>query len=390
VNELAAILAFAEQTRPRALALASVVSVRGSAYRRPGARMLITDDGRSQGMISGGCLEGDVRERASQVMQDGNSLLVTYDSNSSEDIIFGLGLGCNGVVQVMIEPLDREDEHGLLAFLQACQNTAHPGRMGTVFAIKPAKDDCEGCASPCKDCDSAITRFKKVERTLCWPDGRVTSSILRPALKGTMNALLDENARRRVKMGESPLPGGDEASWLIETIVPPTRFYIFGAGDDAIPTATIAQHLGWQVVVVDARPAFANRCRFPDVAEVLSVRPEAFDPAQLKDAHAVVMTHSFEQDKAWLRVLVPSPLNHLSQIGPKARTRHLLDELQAGGAVFTEEQLARLCAPAGLDIGAETPVEVALSLVAGVQSVIAGHRGGFLKDREGPIHQPAE
>lgn len=390
MNELAAILALAGQTAPEPLALATVVNVSGSAYRRPGARMLISSSGKTAGMISGGCLEGDAKERALRVIESGHSVLVTYDSTSSEDIIFGLGLGCNGVVQVMIEPLPSGDENGLLAFLAACRRERKPGRIATVFAMRPAKEaPCGECVSPCGDCDSAITSFKKIERTLRWPDGHVTSSILRPALRSALDSALVEFEKRRVKMGSATLPGGDKASWLIETVVPPPSLFIFGAGDDAIPVAAIAQQLGWRVTVTDARPAFANRTRFPHVDVVQCQRADAFDVTQIDGSPVIVMTHSYEQDKAWLRALLPSSACHLSQIGPKARTARLLDELQADGLVIADLQRARLNAPAGLDIGAETPAEVALSLISGVQAALARHAGGFLSERDGPIHEPA-
>lgn len=383
MNELAAILALASgSTEP--LALATVVNVSGSAYRRPGARMLITASGQSAGTISGGCLEGDAKERALQVIESSHSMLVTYDSTSSDDIIFGLGLGCNGVVQVMIEPLPRDDANGLLAFLQACHRQRKPGRIASIFTLRPPKEDkCEGCPSPCNDCDPGITSFKTIERTLHWPDGRVTSTILRPLLCNAIDSAMTEHAKRRVKMGTTILPSKDEADWLIETIVPPPALFIFGAGDDAIPVATLAQQLGWHVTVTDARPAFANRSRFPRVDVVQSQRADAFDTMPADDALAIVMTHSYEQDKTWLEVLVPSKVKLLSQIGPKARTTRLLDELG-----IDDDQRTKVQSPAGLDIGAETPVEVALSLIAGLQSALTKHRGGYLSEREGPIHEP--
>jgi xanthine/CO dehydrogenase XdhC/CoxF family maturation factor len=382
VNELASILALASgSTEP--LALATVVNVSGSAYRRPGARMLITASGRTAGSISGGCLEGDAKERAIQIIESQHSMLVTYDSTSSEDIIFGLGLGCNGVVQVMIEPLAREDANGLLAFLSSCHHERKPGRMATVFLMRPAKEEgCDGCPSRCNDCDSNITSFKTIERTLQWPDGRVTSSILRPALRSALDNAFAELAGRRVKTGTAILPGNDEADWLIETIVPPPSLFIFGAGDDAIPVATLAQQLGWHVTVTDARPAFANRSRFPNVDVIQSQRAVTFNSAQVQDHLAIVMTHSYEQDKTWLKMLLASKVKQISQIGPKLRTMRLLDELGLDAS-----QHPNLQTPAGLDIGAETPGEVALSLISGLQAAITRHRGGYLSERDGPIHE---
>lgn len=389
MNELASILHLATESAPRPLALATVVSVTGSAYRRPGARMLITSEGQTAGTISGGCLESDTAERAMQVIDSGHSMLVTYDSTSSEDIIFGLGLGCNGVVQVMIEPLPRDDANGLLAFLRACHLSQQTGTIGTIFAIRPAKADCcSECPAPCLDCDGEITRFKCVQRLLHWPDGRITNTISRPTLRAAVDEVILEHSRRRIKTGECTLPAGDTARWLLEHVVPAPSLFIFGAGDDAIPVAKLALLLGWRVTVTDTRAAFANRSRFPTVDEVSSQRPSSFDTDHLANALAVVMTHSFTQDKDWLRVLLTAGLRHLSQIGPKERTRRLLDELKADGLNIDSDALNRLHYPAGLDIGAETPAEVALSLIAGMQSAITRHRGGYLYERDGPIHEP--
>lgn len=389
MNELAATLGFAQQTAPEPLALASVVHVAGSVYRRPGARMLIAASGKSAGMISGGCLEGDVKERAMSVLQSGHSTLITYDSVSNDDIVFGLGLGCNGVVQVMIEPLQREDENGLLSFLHACHATRATGRIATVFSIRPGKEDaCDACPAAGCACDKIISSFKTVERTLHWPDGRKTSTVLRPALRSKLDTAIAELGSRRIKTGLAMLPGGDEANWLVESIVPPPSLFIFGAGDDAIPVASIAHQLGWRVNVTDARPAYATHQRFPQADQVRCQRAELDEIGDIAGSLVLIMTHSYEQDKSWLRALLPSAAAYISQIGPKARTARLLGELRAEGQLITDEQFARLIHPAGLDIGAETPAEVALSIVAGMQAALTRRSGIFLGQRDGPIHEP--
>ncbi|MES2474346.1 MAG: XdhC family protein [Verrucomicrobiota bacterium] len=349
------------------MAMATVVNVRGSAYRRPGARMFIAPDGKAVGTISGGCLESDVRERAAAVMASGKPNVVTYDSTAPDDIVFGLGLGCNGVVQILIEPLATHNTDGLIAFFAACVARRQPGRIATVFRselIPPGS------------------------RLMRWPDGSVTSNFLDPALTEALLACFDETANRRTAIRSLELPDGRDAGVLIETISPPTPLVIFGAGDDAVPLATLAKSIGWHVTVIDARPAFPTVARFPMADAVhcletslLESHPDvAFPPTTL----AMIMTHSFVRDRELLRFLLARPLPYVGILGPKKRTRHLLDDL---GFAHPPDGLH---GPAGLDIGAETPEEIAISILSQMQAILARRGGGALQDRDGPIHDPVD
>ncbi len=355
------------------LAMATVVKVRGSAYRRPGARMLMLPDGRVAGMISGGCLENDARERCRKVMATGKPMLVTYDSTAPEDIVFGLGLGCNGIVQVLIEPVIAGDERGLLAFFGACLARRQPGRIATVFQ---------------SDTLALGTRMMR------WPDGSVTSNFNDPAVSAALTRAFHETAARRAVLRQIELPEERTAGVFLETVAPPVALTIFGAADDAIPVAHLAKSIGWHVTVIDARPAYATAERFPDVDAVHCLRPEALlaSPHFVlpPDSLVMIMTHSFTRDRELLRVLLPRAPRYVGLLGPKARTTRLLDELAEEGVVFPEENLARLHGPAGLDLGAETPEEIAVSIVGEMQAVLAGRGGGGLRDRTAPIHDPAD
>ncbi|MGB8168879.1 MAG: XdhC family protein [Chthoniobacteraceae bacterium] len=355
------------------LAMATVMKVRGSAYRRPGARMLVNAAGESAGMISGGCLEDDVRERAAVVIATGNPVLVTYDSTAPEDIIFGLGLGCNGIVQVLIEPLTAGDENGLLAFLAACVARRQMGRIATVFQSD---------------------HLALGARVLRWPDGRVTSSCRDAAVSAALVKALQENAARRNAVRGIDLPDGSNAGVLIETVAPPVPFTIFGAGDDAIPLAQMAKLVGWHVTVVDARPAYATRERFPSADAVHCLRPEALSASQQvvfpPESMIMIMTHNFTHDLGLLRVLAPRALRYIGILGPKSRTQRLIDDLADEGVTFPSENLSRLHGPAGLDIGAETPEEIAVSIIGEMQGVLSQRAGGALRDRNAPIHDPAD
>jgi xanthine dehydrogenase accessory factor len=375
MNELQAIVAMANQTEPgTALAMATVVKVQGSTYRRPGARMLLTASGDSAGIISGGCLEADVRERAQRVMTDGKACLATYDSTAPDDVVFGLGLGCNGIVQVLIEPLKSGENDNLVAFLAECQAQRRAGRMITLLRCtqEPAV--------------SAGTRL------LRWPDGRITGHAMPPAIEAALRQALLIAPVKSATLQQIELADGATLEALVEEIAPPVPLVIFGGGDDAIPLARCADLLGWHITVIDARPAYANRERFPAADAVHCLRPEDLAECAQEllppDALVVVMTHNYLQDLDLLRILLARRLRYLGALGPRARTQRLLDELHRDNGAIRPETLAALHSPAGLDLGAETPAEIALSLVAEMQATLACRPGGSLRNRQGGIHAP--
>ncbi len=374
MNSLQAIMELAREARAgEVLALATVMKVRGSAYRRPGARMLMTAGGRTAGVISGGCLESDALEHAKGVVATGTPRVVTYDSTAPGDIVFGLGLGCRGVVQVLIEPVTAGDENGLLAFLAACVARRHVGQIATVF-----QSDDFACGM----------------RVLRWPDGRVTSNCRSDAMSTAMQRAFRTVAGRRTAIRKIELPDGRAASVLIETVAPPPALTIFGAADDAIPVVQLAKLLGWHVTVIDARPAYAKSERFPAADAVHCVRAEALLASPLvvlpREALIMIMTHNFSQDRELLRALLPRPNRYLGILGPKKRTDDLLDALADEGVEFGEDAIARLHGPVGLDVGAETPEEIAVSIIAEMQAVLARRPGGALRDRTAPIHDPTD
>ena len=361
-------------------ALATVVYVKGSAYRRPGARMLVTSDGRSAGMISGGCLEDDVREHAAKVIASGEPRIVTYDSTAPDDIVFGLGLGCNGVVKVLIEPVGAaapDSECDPLTFLAVCHDRRQSGRMATVFSSE------NGPASA-----------RPAARLIRWPDGHITANFEDPVLRAQLLRTLDDTNGRRAAIRQIPCEVGGRFGALFETIAPPTSLLIFGAGDDAMPLAQLAKQIGWHVTVIDARPAYAKAERFPSADAVLCVQPDAIaQHAQIAlapQAIAMVMTHSFTRDKEILRTLVPRKLRYTGVLGPHVRTQRLLDELASEGATFTAEMIERLHGPAGLDIAAETPEEIAISIIAEMRAVLGRRNSAPLAQRIGSIHEPVD
>jgi xanthine/CO dehydrogenase XdhC/CoxF family maturation factor len=345
-------------------ALATVVDVRGSSYRLPGARMLVDDAGGTFGTVSGGCLEADLLERARRVVRTGDPELIVYDTSATDDAVFGLNLGCRGVVRILLEPADE----ALLGFLRDRLGSRHAGTMATLV------DAAGGDLSP-------GTRLMVDERGVVSSgfDPETTSAIAEGCL-----AVLDEERSRIVRHAWGEL--------FVEYLAPPMPLVIFGAGPDAVPVVRFAKELGWRVTLVDHRPAMAARPQFAAADEVVVARPEAVEGRVSIDGRtaAVVMTHNYSHDLGLLELLLRSEARYVGVLGPRARTDRLLGELATSGTVPGPREMEKLYAPVGIDIGAESPEEIALSILAEVRAVTSGRRGGMLRDRDGAIHERRE
>lgn len=357
--------------------LATVVQTSGSVYRGPGTRMLIEADLQSLGTISGGCLEGDVRENARAVFADGQPRLLHYDATSEDDILWGTGLGCSGTVDVLLERLPSGPLH-YPTFLHGCALENRHGVLVTVFATEGETTAAPGQHLILDERKNALDDIADSE----------LRAIARNAA-GEMLATLDDT-RLPVIPGctrHCALTHG-KAALLLEPLLPPIALYLFGAGYDAVPLARLAGELGWRVTVADHRPAYARAERFPWARQVLLAQPGRL-PEELpfdNRSCAVVMSHNYLQDQALLRDLLDAPLAYLGVLGPHQRTQRLLADLQKEGIAPSDEQVARLFGPVGLDIGAETAEEIALSILGEIQAVLTGRKGGSLRNHPGPIH----
>jgi len=370
MKELREILAAYQTARQQGkpTALATVVAVSGSSYRRPGARMLVTVEGSRAGGVSGGCLESDVFQRARGVLERGKADIVTYDTTEDGDILFGVGLGCRGVIQILIEPM--ENSSPVFDFLASLVQRREAGVCATVFRSEGNDEVRLG------------------DRLLLSEAGRFYSGISDPRLAEAVHA--DAGyvlAQGRSQTREYELPHGSVEVFL-EALLPPQSLVLFGAGHDAPPLVRLAKELGWHVTVADARPAYAVAERFPQADAVLTFPPEeatshiTFDPRTA----VVLMTHNYLHDQALLAQLLPSPVRYLGVLGPKRRTERLLADLPS--ALVTGDALSSLHSPVGLDIGADTPETIALSILAEIQAMTSGRSGQPLRARSGPIYQP--
>ena len=367
MSEITDVLAAIESLSERGerMALATIVAVRGSTYRRPGARLLVPEEGTPIGNISGGCLEGDVADMAKIVMDEGRARLAGWDLTADDDAVWGLGLGCNGAIEVFIEPADRAAE--VAGALRMALEEERPISVVTVV-------------------ESGSAGVEPGARIVVKPDGASEGSLGEPLVDdAAIDAALEMLAAERSEV--RTLPGDVRA--FVEVLEPPLRLLICGAGHDAIPLVRAAAGIGWSPVVVDDRPAFLSRERYPEAAGFVEVeRPEVAAKAAQADARTfvIVMTHNFLRDKEYLRSFLASPVAYIGMLGPAARTQRLLMELADEGVDITDDDRARIHGPAGLDLGSEGPEEIAGSIVAEIVAVRRGRAGGFLKERPGPIH----
>jgi len=382
MNEVRALVeAFdAANVKGERCALATVVSVEGSSYRRPGARMLVCEAGTgigttSTGMISAGCLESDVVEHAKRVLRTGAPKLVEYDTAStSDEMAWGLGLGCNGVVRVLVEPLASGSLY-IDALRRSCEARpdATPLLMATVYQCAPSAGIETGA------------------RLFIHEEGNVSHE----KLSGEMAAMLEIELRALTRGGLTSGAriydfDGVVAKVFIETLLPPVPLVVFGAGHDVLPVVELARDMGWRTEVVDPQARPASRSRFSMADRVTLSRPEdvgahvSITPRTM----ALLMSHNYSHDLVLLRFLLASPALYIGVMGPRKRTERMLRELAAIEQPFRLEKvnLARLHSPVGLDIGANGPAEIALSIVAEMRAVLDGRRGGMLRERRGSIH----
>ena len=333
-------------------ALATVIRVRGSAYRHEGAKFIVAADGSTVGNVSGGCLEADVREVALRVLKSGKSELREYCAGSDDVSAWDLGVGCDGSVEVLIVPAadDRAAERELMerdeAFV-ACSYVA---------------------------ADQPVTRLV------------VTAS----SSMGTLgDAHLDAAAIVRAR---AMLVGGDSSSTVglrnrdvfFDVMIPPPRLLIVGAGDDARPLAHFAVEVGFRVIVTDRRPGLLDAVRFPARATLIEADAEqlASRTAIDADTYVVVMHHNYADDRESVRTLLGTQAAYIGVLGPRQRTDRILREL----ASSTTVDESRLYGPGGLDIGTDGAEQVARAVIGEILAVRSGRRPMSLRDRKQPIH----
>jgi xanthine dehydrogenase accessory factor len=355
--EILARLAELEAAGRRA-ALATVVRISGSAYRRPGAKFLIEESGDTLGSVSGGCLEADVRETArQQVLATGVPTLRHYSTGADEDMVWGLGLGCNGLIDIFIQPATSGPLAALAAPLRRLVAGDAPFALLTVV-------EGEGLGAA----------------MVVGPEGNVWGALGHAEL----DTLAADQTRHLIAAGISGVVKMFESNIFIEVLPPPPHLVVCGAGEDARPLVAYAADCGFRVTLVDHRPALLEPAGFPQASQRLLARPD--DPAIVlppaERSLAVVKTHSLAIDREWVRRLLAAGLPYVGVLGPRARTEGILREIGA-----TEPaDFSRVFGPVGLDLGADGPRQVAVSIVAELLAFIARREPRHLFERQEAIH----
>lgn len=361
MKEITTIINAFNASKPKKLkfALATVVKIQGSSYRRMGARMLVCEDGNWVGGISGGCLEGDALRRALKAIHMQHPSIVTYDTSVDDDHQVGVGLGCKGVIDVLFQPIESQDPYHPIALLASLQDIREPQVVLTMI---------QG------DWSSAI----KFGTTLLLSDIQDTD------LSTTIEAPV-ENALARGKSSVAVVKNneGHEVQLFIEVIKPALRLFILGGNYDIYPLIRIGRELGWHIYVQ---------------AKIKQLHQDAFDLSQcIYDLHdditdidgfstVILMSHDLKTDKNNLKKYMHSSTPYIGMLGPRDRSERILNELENEEYVIPEDLSDRLYFPVGLDIGAINPEEIAIAICAEIIAHFSGRDGRSLKYRQGKIY----
>jgi xanthine dehydrogenase accessory factor len=356
----------------RKAALATVVRVQGSSYRRAGARMIMTDDGNWTGAISGGCLEGDALRRARKIITNGKPEVVRYDTTDDQSAnSLGVGLGCNGIIDVLIEPVTAQDHFHHIHLLRSFITKPRPEQeieiIATVFA-------------------SESPQVSVGERLFQDSKRHITNYITNQELSSKVLILIPQiRAEAKSKSYEFFLHDQSKIEVFIEVLKPAIHLTLFGAGYDSIPLVRMARELGWYVSLADDRQVHLQSGRFPEANELIEV-PRSQVSQKLKFgayAAAILISHSYKFDLEVFKELLKTEIPYIGMLGPRKR----FDKMIAEVGSISQANLQKIHSPIGLDIGAETPEEIALAILSEIQASFTKRSGGFLKIKEGTIHE---
>lgn len=358
------------------MALATVVHVEGSSYRRPGARMLVTDDGQLTGAISGGCLEGDALRKALLAISQQKNKLVTYDTTDENDTTLGVQLGCNGIVHILFEPILPSQPDNPVELLKRIHQKRQNAVLITLFSLRSRTSEQPG---------TCLLYLEK--------DDIEIHHISDPELLGNLLPEIGSAKEKEDSFFKEFTIKGQNLTGFIEYLKLPPSLVIVGAGNDTIPLMEMAHILGWEITVADGRTGHATKQRFPKANKVLIARSnEILDHIQPDPrTFFVLMTHNYNYDLALLKQLIQiEACIYVGTLGPKKKLERMFDDLKKEGVEVTAKQREKIYGPVGLDIGAETSEEIALSVLAEIKAVLNGRTGISLREKADPIHSRSD
>ncbi len=349
-------------------ALATVVRVEGSSYRRTGARMLVMNDGVWIGGISGGCLEGDALKRARLAIANASPSKITYDTTTDDEHQIGVGLGCNGIIDVLFTPLDFTDKNNPVEVLKNCMNERRQTHV--LLTITGLTGDWHTVR------EGDVIRYTNADS-------------LDTLGNATIQAELEEKIQARITKGVSAPyrfndPQGQVLEAFIEILSPEIHLVLWGHQYDVYPLTRLVKELGWRVTIV-ANPIKVNR-KISQLADEV-ILPENFTTILFDEHTAVVlMSHDYKTDKTNLPIVLATNVPYIGMLGPRVRSEKIWAELADEGNAIAESDLPRIHAPVGLDIGAVSPEEIALSLAAEIRASFSNRDGTYLRLRQSTIH----
>ncbi|WP_431160628.1 XdhC family protein [Flagellimonas beolgyonensis] len=354
--------------------LATVVHVEGSSYRRAGARMLVDEYGNITGAISGGCLEGDALKKALFALEKQENKLITYDTSDEDDAVIGAQLGCNGVIQVLFEPVDYGNNNNVCELLKMVVDIEVPWVASIGFNLDNTQKQL---GTVLVSNGQKVFAHKNLEKATL----KVLHEKSREVIDNERSSFLE-------------MDGNEGMSHIFMEFHPsPVQLVLVGAGNDAQILAQQAELLGWKVIVTDGRPTHANKSRFVGSCQVIVTKPEAtLENVRLDERTCfVLMSHNYNYDLSVLKLLLDKPeLPYIGILGPLKKYQRMLDELADEGVELSENDLSKIHAPIGLEMGAETPAEIGLSILAEIQSVLTHKTPMPLKQKKAPIHDHHE
>lgn len=363
------------------LAMATLVDVEGSSFRQPGARLLIDAEARClAGAVSGGCLEADVAARAAAVCANGRAEYLVYDLRDDLHAIWGFDAACDGVAHILLEPLHDT------TWLEDAVRVRRARHSAAIVTVVPRSPSAEGATRAADDSKSpastdAVSTTRETRNSQPRTLGVVQHIDDRVAWQHAIEpAVRAANTTHRSTLLPATIDNVP-CRVFADPVLPPVALHVIGAGRGAESFARIGTAMGWQVTVVDHRPALLEALSLPSDVIVRHARPEQADTLVADAASAVaLMTHIFEIDRAWLDALLPRGHGYIGVLGSRQRAQRLLDTVSA-------TSLTPLHAPIGLDIGGESPESIALATIAEIHAVMYARPGGPLRERRSPIHE---
>jgi len=352
------------------VALATVVHVEGSSYRRSGARMLVDENGFITGAISGGCLEGDALKKALMAMYENKNKLVTYDTSNENNISIGVQLGCNGIVHILFEPIEYSFEANPVELLKKIVSQRKNAVIVTLFSLSN-RNHQTGTVLYLNNEENCISNKQNI------------STILDQILKDAAAALdIQQSAIKNYTVEN------ERTDAFIEVIKPAISLIICGAGNDVQPLAEMSDLLGWETILIDGRKSHVTNQRFPTVSRLkVASADEALDDIYIDAQTAfVLMTHNYNYDIKILSQLIETKCKYIGILGPQKKIQRMYDDLSNEGFSISNETKERIFSPVGIDLGAETSEEIALSITAEIKSFFSQKDAAPLRFKKENIH----